>query len=154
MDRLREVNHEVKLTKCSFIRQSVEFLEHVLTPQGLQPNPRQVSAVKAFSVPQNVSELCQFLGVTSYNQKFIAKFANVALPLHQLTRKEVKWNWTQECQDAVDLQKGKLVSSPALVYPDFDHDFVLETDACVKGLGAILSQSKPDKRLPPIVLRK
>ena len=55
MDRLREVNLKLKPTKCHFVRQSVKFLDHVLTPQGLQPNPRQVAAVKGFPVPQNIS---------------------------------------------------------------------------------------------------
>ena len=150
MDRLRDVNLKLKLTKCHFVRQSVEFLGHVLTPQGLQPNPRQVAAVKGFPVPQNISELRQFLGLASYYRRFIAQFAKVASPLHQLTRKEVRWNWTKECHDAFDLLKGKLLSSPVLAYPDFNHDFVLETDASVRGLGAILSQYKSDDKLHPI----
>ena len=56
----------------------------------------------------------------------------------------------KKCQDAFDLLKGKLLSSPVLTHPDFNHDFVLETDASVKGLGAIFSQSKSDDKLHPI----
>ena len=150
MDRLREVNLKLKPMKCHFVRQSVEFLGHVLTPQGLQPNPRQVAAMKGFPVSQNISELHQFLGQASYYRRFIAQFAKVTLPLHQLTRKEAKWNWTKKYQNPFDLLKGKLLSSPVLTYPNFNHDFVLETNASVKGLGAILSQSKSDDKLHPI----
>ena len=150
MDRLREVNLKLKPTKCHSVRQSMKFLGHILTSQGLQPNPRLVVAVKGFPVPQNISELRQFLGLASYYQRFITQLAKVALPLHQLTRKEAKWNWTKECQNAFDLLKGKLLSSPVLTYPDFNHDFVLETDASVKGLVAILSESKSDDKLYPI----
>ena len=62
MDKLREVNLKLKPSKCHFVRQCVEFLEHILTPEGLQPNPKQVAAVQEFPVPQNVHEVCQFFG--------------------------------------------------------------------------------------------
>jgi len=57
MDRLREVNLKLQPTKCHFFRQSVEFLGHILTPQGLMPNTKQVASVKDFPVPQNVTDL-------------------------------------------------------------------------------------------------
>ena len=92
MDKLREVNLKLKPSKCHFIRQSVEFLGHLLTPNGLQPNPKQAAAVQEFPVPQNVSELHRFLGLTSYYRRFIAQFSRVASPLHNLTRKDIKWD--------------------------------------------------------------
>ena len=152
MDKLREVNLKLKPSKCHFVRQSVEFLGHILTPEGLQPNPKQVAAVQEFPVPQNVHEVRQFLGLTSYycNRRFIAQFSKVASPLHDLTRKETKWNWTEDCQNSLEHLKRKLLTSPVLEYLDFEVDFVLETDASFQGLGAILSQPKPDGKLHPL----
>ena len=89
-----------------------------------------------------MSELSQFLGLTSYYRRFIAGFSKIASPLQHLTRKEVGWNWTLECQPAFELLKESLTSAPVLAYPNFDLDFVLETDASIRGLGAILSQKK------------
>ena len=110
MERLREVNLKLKLPKCHFMRKSVEFLGHILTPQGLQPNPQQVAAVQAFPVPKNVSELRRFLGLTSYYRRFIAQFSKIASPLHYLTKKEVEWIWTGKCQHAFEQLNG-LVSA-------------------------------------------
>jgi len=117
---MRKVNLKLKLSKCHFVRKSVG---HGLTPEGLQPNPGKVTAVQAFPAPRNISELHQFLGLTSYYRKFIAKFSTVASPLHHLIQKEVEWNWTKECQQAFESLKEQLISAPVLLYPDFDVDF-------------------------------
>ena len=71
----------------------------------------------------------------------------MALPLHNLTRKETKWNWTEDCQSTFKQLKRRLLTSPGLKYPDFEVDFVLETDASIQGLGVILSQPKEDSKL-------
>ena len=125
-------------------------MRHVITPQGLQPNPKQVAAVQHFPVPENVSHVRQFLGLTSYYRRFIKKFADTAAPLHGLTRKNAEFQWTPACQSAFETLKGKLVNAPVLVYPNFDCPFVLETDASVRGLGAVLSQKQSDQMLHPV----
>ena len=136
------MNLKLKLSKCHFIRKSVEFLGQVLTPQGLQPNPGKVTAVQAFPAPHNMSELCQFLGLTSYYRRFIAGFSKIASPLHHLTQKEIRWNCAPECQQAFELLKENLTSALVLAYPNFDLDFVLETDASIRGLNVILSPKR------------
>ena len=150
MDRLREVNLKLQPAKCYFCRQTVEFLGHVLTPQGLLPNPKRVMAVQDFPTPCNVTELRQFLGLASYYRRFVVQFAKIASPLHRLTGKDVRWEWTEDCQTAFSELKQRLLNSPVLVYPDFDLDFILETDAGKDGLGAILSQKKADDKLHPV----
>ena len=81
-------------------------------------------------------------------------FARIANPLHALTKKEVNfhWTWTVECQAVFDRLKELLVTSPVLTYPHFGHgkEFVLETDASLEGLGAVLSQWQGDEHLHPI----
>ena len=150
LERLKNAGLKLKPSKCHFIRQTVEYLGHVITPQGLMPNQKQVSAVKDFPVPESVTQVRQFLGLMSYYRRFIQQFAKIAFPLHNLTRKDVEFLWTEECQAAFEALKGKLVEAPILVYPDFDRSFVLETDASVKGLGAVLSQQQSDGRLHPV----
>ena len=90
MDRLREVNLRLQVAKFYFCRQTVEFLGHALTPQGLLSNQKRVVAVQDFPTPCNVSELRQFLGQASYYQHFVAQFAKIASPLHRLTGKDIR----------------------------------------------------------------
>ena len=89
LNRLKAAHLMLKPKKCHFIRQEVEYLGHIITPQGLRPNPKQVSAVVEYPVPESVTQVRQFLGLTSYYRHFIGQFAKVASPLHNLTRKDV-----------------------------------------------------------------
>ena len=148
MDRLRQAKLKLKPTKCHFVRHSVEFLGHIITSSGLRPNPKQVAAVQDFPRPQTVHQLRQYLGLTSYYRRFIGRFAKIAAPLYHLTKKEVKWEWSKECQLAFEALKQKLIQAPVLVYPDFEQKFILETDASLCGLGAVLSQMRESSLHP------
>ena len=129
--------------------QAVEYLGHVITPDGLKPNPKQVSAIQHYPAPESVSQVRQFLGMTSYYRRFIDGFATMASPLHSLT-KNATFIWTTECQNAFESLKDKLICTPVLAYPDFSKPFVLETDASIKGLGAVLSQKQSNGQLHPV----
>ena len=117
--RLREVGLKVNLGKCQFIRSEVEYLGHVITPEGLRPNSKLVEAVRDYSPPKNAQELRRFLGLTLYYRRFVNHFAKVAEPLHRLTCKNAAFEWSQECQVAFDELKRRLVTSPVLAYPNF-----------------------------------
>ena len=107
----------------------------------LQPTTSHIEAITEFAVPKDVKALRQFLGLPSFYRRFVPNFAKLADPLHKLTRKNEAFVWSPACQGAFDCLKSKLVESPVLVYPDFQKDFTLETDASDQGLGAILSQT-------------
>ena len=76
----------------------------------------------------------------SYYRKFIRDFATTAKPLHRLTEKNSKFEWTAECDDAFSKLKELLVGSTVLAYPDPNGSFFLDTDASGVGIGAVLSQ--------------
>ena len=144
LEKLREVGLKLNPAKCCFLRKEVEYLGHVLTPLGVKPNAKLVAAVQDYVPPQNIKELKRFLGLASYYRRFIPQFAKIAHPLHQLTRKDVDFRWTNPCDVAFQQLKQCLVSCPVLAYPSFDEDFVLETDASVMGLGVVLAQLQSD----------
>ncbi len=142
--RICEAGLKLKPSKCHFIREEVEYLGHLITPQGLKTNARLTAAVAEFPRPQNVSEVQRFLGLSSYYRRFVSNFARVASPLHALTRKGAEFEWTNECEVSFQALKEKLTSAPVLAYPSFERSFVLETDASIAGIGAVLSQPQDD----------
>ena len=105
---------KLKPVKCHFVRQEVEYLGHLITPDGLRHNSNRVAAVREFVTPRSVTEIRQFLGLASYYRCFIPKFAKIAQPLHQLTKKGAQFDWTSECQTAF---KSELIQAPVLAYP-------------------------------------
>ena len=150
INRLAAAGLMLKPSKCHFIREEVEYLGYCITQEGLQPTSRHVTAVKDFHVPQNVKEVRQFVGLASYYRRFVPGFSKIAEPIYALTKKGAVFAWTAECQSAFNALKDRLIQAPVLVFPDFTMGFVLETDASIKGLGAVLSQQREDKHLHPV----
>ena len=151
-DRLRTANLKLKVQKCVFLRDEVQYLGHTISKHGIAPDPSKVSKVQNFPVPTDLNKLRQFLGLASYYRRFIKNFAAVAAPLHALTKKDVSYVWTVQCQEAFQQLKQLLCSAPVLAYPQFGpgHQFVLETDASLAGLGAVLSQNDDKGHLHPV----
>ena len=90
-----------------------------------------------------------FCGQPGHYRRFIKGFANIACPLYDVLGKEVKMDLVDlppKAQEAVAILKGKVQSTPVLVFPDFKKPFLLETDASKEGLGAVLSQKQSDRR--------
>ena len=150
LERLEKAGLKLQPTKCHFIRTEVEYLGHVISPEGLKTNEKLVAAVKEFPTPKDLKELRRFLGLSSYYRRFIPQFAKLAGPLHDLTRDGVAFNWTESHRKAFELIKQRLVKAPVLSYPSFSKDFILETDASAQGLGAILSQEQEDGQVHPV----
>ena len=108
--------------------------------------------MKDFPVPTDVNKVQQFLGLASYYRRLIPGFAKTANPLHALTKKNIQFQWTTKCQDAFGKLKQLLTTASVLSYPHFgaNSEFVLETDASISGLGAVLGQKQEDGHIHPI----
>ena len=98
MERLRKAGLKLQPTKCHFIQTEVEYLGHVISPEGLKTNEKLVAAVKEFPTPKGIKELRRFLGLSSYYRRFIPQFAKLAGPLHNFTREGVGFQWSDSCQ--------------------------------------------------------
>lgn len=92
----------------------MKYLGHVVTPDGISPDSDKVRVVQDFHTPTNLRQLRTFLGLANYYRRFIRGFAHIARPLNALTKKGVKFCWTQSCDDAFDKLKRALVSAPIL----------------------------------------
>ncbi len=143
--KLREVNLKLNLGKCSFAARSIAFLGHVVSNEGTRPDPSKIDVVVHFPVPKIVTDVRSFLGLTRYYRNYVRGYARLAVPLFELTRKEVAFVWDSGCQNAFEALKGALVDAPVLIRPDFDKQFCLDVDWSPKGVGAILSQKEERK---------
>ena len=150
IQRIMEAGLKLKPSKCHFAQREVEYLGHLVTPEGLKPNRQLFEAITEFSTPANVSEVRRFLGLASYYRRFIDGFAKIAAPLQELTRKNTPFHWTEACNKSMRTLKTQLTSALVLAYPSFHRPFTVETDASIIGLGAVLQQTQEDSKLHPV----
>lgn len=139
--KLRESNLKVQLDKSEFLRKEVAFLGHIITPNGIKPNPDKIKAILNYPIPKTTKEIKGFLGLIGYYRKFIKNFANITKPLTSRLKKGAQINindplYIKTFEDC----KSLLVNDPILQYPDFTKEFNLTTDASNIAVGAILSQ--------------
>jgi len=136
-DRLRIANLKLKPSKCHLLRAEVKFLGHVVSEKGVSTDSSKIEAVKHWPVPEDVHEVRSFLGLTSYYRRFVPTFVEIAAPLHALTMKNKKFEWTTQYDHAFIKLKCALISSPILAMPNDNDPFLLDTDVSI---GAVLSQ--------------
>jgi transposase InsO family protein len=140
--RLLENHLKFKPSKCVFFQKSVNVLGHTVSEAGIHTEISKIAAVKEWPEPKNTKEIRSFLGLASYYRKFVKGFADIARPLHKLSEKYAKFNWTNDCQEAFDRLKEALTTAPILAYPKVGCRFILDTDASDKAVGAVLSQEQ------------
>ncbi|GBG83374.1 hypothetical protein CBR_g37088 [Chara braunii] len=140
---LRDAGFKVALEKCQFFLTTISFLGHMVTDQGLQPQPQKVAAVRDAPVPMTITQVRAFLGLASYYRRFIKGFAAIAGPLTNQLRKDQPLIWTSECDQAFSKLKAALISAPVLIRPDPEKPFVLITDSQPEAILAILAQVGP-----------
>lgn len=146
--RLSEHNSKVQPDKCEFLRREVIYLGHVITEDGVKPDPSKIEAVKNFPVPKSPKDIQSFLGLANYYRKFIKDFSKISKPISSLLKKNVPFLLTSSQQESFDRLKLSLTQEPILRYPDFTKEFILTTDASNFALGAVLSQEHDSHDLP------
>ena len=150
---LKHANLTAKPSKCSFGQTHVSYLGHIVGSGQVKPQQTKIDAIEKWDKPKTKTDVKSFLGVTGYYRKFIANYADTAAPLSDLTRKSNPTNvvWTPESERAFQTLKETLCDDSVLSMPDFSKEFVLQTDASDRGLGAVLSQIGVDGKEHPVV---
>jgi len=148
LQRLRKHNLKLQIDKCEFLRKEVTYLGHIISENGILPDPSKLSAVKNFPTPKKIKDVQSFIGLAGYYRKFIKDFSKIAKPLTILMKKDTKFDWIMEQQKAFDVLKEKLITAPVLHYPDFTRQFTIATDASDYAIGAVLSQGPIGQNRP------
>ncbi|XP_054805380.1 uncharacterized protein LOC129308324 [Prosopis cineraria] len=137
-------DHElyIKLEKCSFAKQEVDFLGHKIKDGKLIMDPTKVQAIQEWQPPTKVPELRSFLGLVNYYRRFIKGYSTITAPLTDLLKKNKSWLWSQDCQDAFEKLKQMVAQEPVMSLPDYSKPFEVHTDASDFAIGGVLMQER------------
>ena len=136
--------------KCQFGKDQIEFFGHVFTKDGLKPSSDKVRAIKECGVPESKEAVRSFLGMAGYLDSFINNYAAIAAPLYQLTRKETKFHWGKEEDEAFKKIQDSISKEKTMAFFDPSRPIILRTEASFnEGLSAALLQ-KTDKGIQPV----
>ncbi|KAA3461483.1 DNA/RNA polymerases superfamily protein [Gossypium australe] len=137
---LRDKQLYAKSRKSEFWLREVGFLGHIMSGDGIRVDPSRISAIVEWKPPRNVSEIRNFLGLVGYYRWFVRGFSMIVTPMMRLLQKDVKFKWTEKCQQSFEKLKALLTEAPVLVQSEPGKEFVVYSDASLNGLGCVLMQ--------------
>ena len=140
----------IKLSKCKFFQESVEYLGNVVSKEGIHTSERKIKAITSVPPPTDVSKLRSFLGMVNHYGKFVKSLTDLSAPLNKLLRRDEPWNWTDECQTSFLKIKDALTSTDVLAHYDPKLPVGLACDASSIGVGAVLFHKYSDGSERPI----
>jgi len=109
-----------KFSKCEFYLESITFLGHVVSREGIEVDPQKIAAVKNCPRPTTPTKIRSFLGFDGYYRKFVEGFSTLVSPLTKLTQKAVKFQWSDACEGSFQELKSRLTTAPVLSLQYFD----------------------------------
>ena len=131
---------KLKPKKCSFFQEQSDCLGFIINKTGLQPQPSKIEAITKMQRPTNKRDIQVFLGMIGYYRQFIPLFSVTTQHLFKLLKLDVKFTWSSQCESAFIALKNKMIEHPILVYPNFEKEFIVQTDNSLYAVGFVLSK--------------
>ena len=133
-----------RANKCEFHCNSCEYVGYMLSPDGLTMAKNKIQANQDWPEPRKVWDIMSFLGFANFYRRFIYGYLEITVPLTQLTRKDVPWDFSNDCQKSFKKLKKAFTTAPVLTHWIPDTPIMVETDASDYTLAAVLSIHTPD----------
>ncbi|GMF57304.1 unnamed protein product [Phytophthora fragariaefolia] len=132
--------------KCIFSAEEIPFPGCFIGKRGLRADPATVKAIVERPVPRNQKDLRKWLGLANYLHKYSENYAEMALSLFNLLKKDAEWRWNAEYQHAFEAIKDSLLHAPILALPDPARPFSVVCDTADFAIGCALLQADAEGR--------
>ena len=152
IEAFRKANMTLKLKKCHFAKDSVQFLGHRIGNGILTIPEIKIAPILSIPEPNTKSKLRSFLGMCGFYRQYIPNFATISYPLTELTKKR-KSNqivFTEQERNSFIQLKDSIKSASNLHSPDYTKPFIIKTDASDYGLGGVIAQLDENQQEKPI----
>ena len=150
MQRVVERNMKLNPAKVQFKLKRIRFMGHIITEDGVQPDPKKVEAIVQNSKPDDKRSVQRFLSMVNYLHPFCPSLPDVVCPLHNLTKPDVQFVWASTHEEAWQTAKSLIADAPCLAYFDPKKPIILQVDASESGLGEAILQPTDHGRLQPV----
>ncbi|UYV80793.1 K02A2.6-like [Cordylochernes scorpioides] len=151
---LKENNFTINKNKCLFVKNEIEYLGHKINEFGIYPLKYKLACIKNCPVPKNITEFFSFLGFLSFYSKFLPNLSDLAYPLYNLLKKNVKWSWNAGTDRSFNSCKNALDETTCLSHYSLNLPLILSCDASQVGIGATLSHLKDGEERPVCIISR
>ncbi|GBO42814.1 Retrovirus-related Pol polyprotein from transposon 297 [Araneus ventricosus] len=154
LKRIGNAQLTIKPSKCKFAQNHTKYLGHIVGGGVRSPAEAKIKAVMEFPTPKTKTQIRAFLGLAGYYAHYVKNFSLIAAPLTQSLKGKIKKegvNWTQDCNRAFTELKNRLTEIPVLHAPDYNREFIVQTDASDLGIGVVLSQRNDKGEEHPVL---
>ena len=148
LTKLSQINMKLNKDKCVYSQTQLEFLGHLITPQGCLPDPAKVQAIAQLPDP-TAENLRSVVGMVNYLGRFVPNLQSIMKPINDLLKSDVEFVWGSSQSEAFNKVKTLLTKAPVLSFFDPKLPTVLSCDASSYGVGSVLMQDH-DGQLRPI----
>lgn len=142
LERCKRINLTLNLQKCEFGKNSVKYLGHILSADGVKPDPSKSEAIQKMPAPRDRKGVQRLMGTVNYLAKFVPEMSTKTAPIRELLKHDVNFQWEKPQEDALKKIKHVLTSQPVLVFFDVKKPVTISCDASKSGLGAVLLQEE------------
>ncbi|TIA84742.1 hypothetical protein E3P99_04121 [Wallemia hederae] len=150
-DKLKANQLYVKLKKCEFMQQEVEYLGHIVGNNKITPDTSKTKAIQEWEQPKNNVDVMSFMGLANFYRKFVPNFSKRSKHMTDVMAKKESFRWGEEQQKEFEDIKKALVSYPVLKLPNREGRFIVHTDASEFAIGAVLEQEDLEsKEIRPV----
>lgn len=152
LELLSNAGVTLRLRKCFFFQESIDYLGHIVRPGKLSVAAKTCEAVQRARPPTTQTELRSFLGLCNVYRRFVPSFARIAAPLNRNLMKDTpkSFELNEEQIESYEQLKSCLVKPPILALPRNGFKYVLDTDACDYQVGCVLMQEQEEGPMRPI----
>ena len=140
LERTRNQGIKLNLPKCKFQQKEVVYVGHLISSEGIKPNPARIQDILDMPNPTDVKGCQRILGMLNYLSRYIPNMSELTYPIRLLLIKGTHFQWSFEQEEAMKNIKKVLTSYPVLKIFDVKKPVTLNVDASQNGAGACILQ--------------
>lgn len=151
LSRIQDCGFKLRVDKCQFAKRTIPFCGHILSKEGIKPNPAKTQEIANIPRPEDVHQVRSFLGAVNYYGKFVKNMMDLRGPLIELTLDNAEFLWGEAQEKAFQDLKEIMGSELILTHYDPRKKIVVAADASGYGMGGVIMHEFTDRSLHPIV---